>query len=144
MTQNELNVPTLQTPSRTSIAPRKKSGVEINRVCNDDRPFHEWYRFVLSYPPHLIQDYAERFGLMQKSSILDPFCGTGTTLVESKKLGIRSFGIEAHPMTAFASRKSNRSHQRSKDDVSNLEKPVDLSEIIIAWFVTTLVAWHDI
>lgn len=37
-------------------------------------------------------------------TVLDPFCGTGTTLVECKKLGISSVGIEAHPMPHFASR----------------------------------------
>jgi hypothetical protein len=36
--------------------------------------------------------------------VLDPFCGTGTTLVECKKQGIRSVGIEANPMACFASR----------------------------------------
>ncbi len=35
--------------------------------------------------------------------VLDPFCGTGTTLVECKKLGIPSVGIESNPMAAFAS-----------------------------------------
>lgn len=35
--------------------------------------------------------------------VLDPFCGTGTTLVECKKLGISSVGIEAHPMARFVS-----------------------------------------
>lgn len=35
--------------------------------------------------------------------VMDPFCGTGTTLVECKKLGIETVGIEANPVTAFAS-----------------------------------------
>jgi len=35
---------------------------------------------------------------------LDPFCGTGTTLVECKKLRIPSIGLEAHPMSALASK----------------------------------------
>jgi hypothetical protein len=34
---------------------------------------------------------------------LDPFCGTGTTIVECKKLGFASLGVEAHPMSHFAS-----------------------------------------
>jgi hypothetical protein len=34
---------------------------------------------------------------------LDPFCGTGTTLVECKKRGIASIGVEANPLAHFAS-----------------------------------------
>lgn len=79
-----------------------KNGL-LNRLGVDDRAAHNWYRFVLSFPPHLVRHYAERFELNSSSTLLDPFCGTGTTLVESKKLGIPSAGIEAHPMSHFAS-----------------------------------------
>ncbi|MBW4475012.1 MAG: site-specific DNA-methyltransferase [Stenomitos rutilans HA7619-LM2] len=58
---------------------------------------------MLSYPPHLVRDYLERFGVDQHSQVLDPFCGTGTTIVECKKLGIPSVGVEANPMAHLAS-----------------------------------------
>jgi hypothetical protein len=70
----------------------------------EDRAVHDWYRFVLSYPPHLVREYVERFRLSSKDRVLDPFCGTGTTVVECKKLGIPSTGIEANPVACFASR----------------------------------------
>jgi hypothetical protein len=73
-----------------------------NRLGEHDREAHRWYRFVLSFPPHLVRHYLDDFRLGPGSTLLDPFCGTGTTLVESKKLGIPSVGIEAHPFTAFA------------------------------------------
>ena len=76
---------------------------ENNKVRLEDRAAHGWYRFVLSYPPHLVRDYVERFGLGARQRVLDPFCGTGTTVVECKKLGVKSVGIEANPMPAFAS-----------------------------------------
>ena len=75
-----------------------------NRLQPSDQAAHEWYRFVLSFPPHLVREYLERFGIDGSKRVLDPFCGTGTTLVECKKLGIPSVGIEANPMASFASR----------------------------------------
>ena len=64
---------------------------------------HEWYRFVLSFPPHLVQDYLDRFGMRPGNTVLDPFAGTGTNLVECKKRRIASVGIESNPMAQFAS-----------------------------------------
>lgn len=79
-----------------------QNGNELNRLYEDDRPVHEWYRFVLSFPPHLVRLYVEKFGVAKGQLILDPFCGTGTTLVEAKKLGIKSVGVEANAMAHFA------------------------------------------
>lgn len=94
----------LEEPKAPAIAPamRRNSGAETNRLDPSDRAAHDWYRFVLSYPPHLVRDYVNQFGLGRSSCVLDPFCGTGTTLVECKKLSIPSIGIEAHPMSHFA------------------------------------------
>ena len=74
-----------------------------NKLRHGDRAVHDWYRFVLSFPPHLVQTYIDRFGLGSSNNVLDPFCGTGTTLVECKKLGIASVGLEPNPMAHFAS-----------------------------------------
>jgi hypothetical protein len=73
-----------------------------NKVLPEDLAVHDWYRFVLSFPPHLVRHYLTRFGASSQHIVLDPFCGTGTTLVECKKLGIPAVGVEAHPMTHFA------------------------------------------
>lgn len=74
-----------------------------NKLSPHDRAAHDWYRFVLSFPPHLVREYLARFGVTSGGIVLDPFCGTGTTLVECKKLGANSIGIEANPMPHFAS-----------------------------------------
>ena len=77
---------------------------EHNRLRIEDRAVHDWYRFVLSFPSHLVRDCLRAFGVSASMRVLDPFCGTGTTLVECKKLGIPSVGIEGNPVAGFASR----------------------------------------
>jgi hypothetical protein len=83
-------------------APQKNGN--MNRLFPEDEEAHRWYRFVLSYPPQLVRDYLSRFGVRRGKCVLDPFCGTGTTLVECKKLRIASVGLEAHPMAVLASK----------------------------------------
>jgi len=74
-----------------------------NKLDHSDRQFHDWYRFVLSYPPHLVRRYLNEFGLRENDIVLDPFCGTGTTLIEAKFQKVPSIGIEANPFAHFAS-----------------------------------------
>lgn len=85
------------------LSTNASSIVENNKIRPEDRCVHDWYRFVLSYPPHLVDDYLTAFGMVPGNRVLDPFCGTGTTLVECKKAGIASVGIEANPMAYVAS-----------------------------------------
>lgn len=88
--------------SPSSEAPSVISS-DDNSLSPEDRSFHDWYRFVLSFPPHLVRDYLQDFGVQPGDVVLDPFCGTGTTLVEAKLNQIASVGLEANPFPQFAS-----------------------------------------
>ena len=93
----------MNAPNTDLFSNAEAAAAKRNRVRSKDRAVHDWYRFVLSFPPHLVQHYLERFAISPSDTILDPFCGTGTTLVECKKSGIPSVGIESNPMARFAS-----------------------------------------
>jgi len=106
MQNKSLQIPLpLNLPPPKKISSRKASVISdnSNSVNPEDRNFHNWYRFVLSYPPHLVRDYINDFGLSEESIVLDPFCGTGTTLVEAKLNRIKAIGLEANPFPCFAS-----------------------------------------
>lgn len=90
-------LPTIALPPQQRDALKEK-----NKLAPNDRAAHDWYRFILSFPPHLVRDYLDRLGANASTRVLDPFCGTGTTVVECKKRSIPSVGIEMNPIAHFA------------------------------------------
>ncbi len=106
MQEQYFQYPLLLTLPLEGRSPANKSKVisnNSNSISPEDRAFHDWYRFVLSYPPHLVKDYINNFELDGQSIILDPFCGAGTTIVEAKLNRIKAVGLEANPFPYFAS-----------------------------------------
>lgn len=86
-------------------------------------PFHNWYNFVLGYSPQFPEYMLEREQLGTTDVVLDPFMGTGTTLVTCKSRCIPSQGIDANDFMVDAARtKLNwsldaRLLKRYRDDV---------------------------
>src|SRR5690349_74712 len=100
---------------------------ENNKLKAEDVCVHDWYRFILSFPPHLVRDYLSKFGITEGQVVLDPFCGTGTTLVECKKLGIESVGIEANPLPCFATGVKIDWSARPDDLLNHSEEVADIA-----------------
>jgi DNA modification methylase len=67
-------------------------------------PFHNWYNFVLGYSPEFPEYMIRRENLRQTDLVLDPFMGTGTTLVTCKQHQIPSEGIDANDFMVDAAR----------------------------------------
>lgn len=92
------------TPEKARPVRQGRHNPQGNKVDVKDRHFHEWYRFVLSFPPHLVRTYIEKFSMGDNVTLLDPFCGCGTTLVEGKLANLKTVGVEANPFAQFASK----------------------------------------
>jgi DNA modification methylase len=69
---------------------------------NKDKPIHRWVPWIAGYSYEFVQDVIERY-LDRPGTILDPFTGVGTTLVESLLAGHQSIGFEINPYAALAS-----------------------------------------
>ena len=52
----------------------------------------------------LIDNYIQEYHIQPAQTILDPFSGTGTTILAAKLQGIHGVGIEVNPFLCFASR----------------------------------------
>lgn len=82
--------------SRVNLSPVRQ------QFCNGE--IHNWYRIVTGYSDKLVSCLIDYFNISKEQKVLDPFCGTGTTLVECMKRGISAVGIDANPSSSFAAR----------------------------------------
>lgn len=74
------------------------------KCWSSDYGTHGFHRYVGRFPSHLIRALINAFGANENDIILDPFSGSGTTLVEARMLGIPAIGIEISPLSAMISR----------------------------------------
>ncbi|SCW97000.1 DNA methyltransferase [Ancylobacter rudongensis] len=57
-------------------------------------------KFISNIPRKLIKDFPPQKGL----ALLDPFCGSGTSLSEAQAAGIPSIGVDVNPIAVMISR----------------------------------------
>lgn len=61
-------------------------------------PVHGWFTYPAGFSYKAVEHSIEQAGLtVGKSTIYDPFMGSGTTNLVAKSLGFNSIGVEAHP-----------------------------------------------
>lgn len=59
-------------------------------------PFHNWYHFVLGYSPEFPEFMLKREQIGPDDVVVDPFMGSGTTLITCKQRGIPAHGVDAN------------------------------------------------
>src|SRR5689334_5466280 len=86
---------------------RSSRVVSTTAVLSRNTPVFDWYLMPESYSAPLVYGAIEEFAA-RGGTVLDPFCGTGTTLLAARLAGCNALGIEVNPFLCFASRVKTR------------------------------------
>lgn len=81
-----------------------------------------WYPYREGYSTELVTSFIEKLGIT--GAILDPFSGSGTTLLAARQAGLDSVGIEINPISVLVSESENDIY--SKEDISELNDFISL------------------
>ena len=73
-------------------------------VPNKHLPIYNWFYYKEGFSKELVEKLIDMFSLKKGDTVLDPFCGSGTTLVACKEHEINAVGLDVLPTAIFASR----------------------------------------
>ena len=73
-------------------------------VPNKKLPVYNWFYYKEGFSRDLVLELIRMFNIKEEQTVLDPFCGVGTTLLASQESGINSIGFDVHPVSVFVSK----------------------------------------
>lgn len=73
----------------------------LNYSTEKDNPFQRWYRYKEGFSMKFIEKIVEEYGSENMSVLLDPFAGSGTTVLAANKLGLKAIGFEVNPFSYY-------------------------------------------
>ncbi len=82
-------------------------------VPNKHLPVYNWLYYKEGYSRELVMYLLDHFAVAGGDTVLDPFCGSGTTLLACKEQHVASIGFDVLPVAVFASRVKTRNYNKS-------------------------------
>ena len=87
--------PAIQTLALKKTAARSaRSGTFTDNMKS---PIHRWFRYSAGFSAEWAEQLIHQ---LSPSSVLDPFAGSGTTLLAAEAAGVMAYGYESHPFVA--------------------------------------------
>jgi SAM-dependent methyltransferase len=83
-------------------------------VPNRNLPLYNWFYFKEGFSRDLVMLLLDRYAGKGNVNVLDPFCGSGTSLVACRERGLDSYGFDVLPLAALASRAKTNDYDPSE------------------------------
>ncbi len=73
----------------------------LNYSDDLNKPFQRWYRYKEGFSVELVEQLIREYSKHNKGIILDPFSGSGSTLLAANYMGYSGVGFEVNPFSYF-------------------------------------------
>ncbi|MEM2211694.1 MAG: class I SAM-dependent methyltransferase [Nitrososphaerales archaeon] len=83
------------------LEPKPEWAKLVTFIPNKKVPIHNWFYFKEGFSRDFVIKIFDIFKVREGMKILDPFCGSGTTLLVAKEFGIDACGVDASPLAVF-------------------------------------------
>lgn len=74
----------------------------VNTSVSKKEPFHRWIRYREGYAGELVKEILRRFPIQNDQAVLDPMCGSGSTMVACNEIGVHSVGLDVNPFAVLS------------------------------------------
>jgi DNA modification methylase len=88
----------------------------VNYASDLKTPIQRWYRYKEGYSIKLVDQILNKYKVKEGDLIVDPFCGSGSTLVQAKMRKCNSLGFEINPFSAFLARAKTQDYSKKDKD----------------------------
>lgn len=116
----------------------------LNYSDDLDKPFQRWYRYKEGFSIELVKHLILKYSKNPGGIILDPFAGSGSTLLAAKQMGYSGAGFEVNPFSFFLAQckldiysdQEIETFKRQYEEIllkaKNLDMPYQLPELSIS------------
>lgn len=77
---------------------------------------HGLHEYKGKFNPQVVRAIGNILGLTEQQHVLDPFCGSGTTLLECAHVGWHAVGIDRNPLAVKIANAKIRAFERARND----------------------------
>ncbi|MBN1874667.1 MAG: modification methylase [Anaerolineae bacterium] len=92
----------------------------VSFQANKTEVLHSWMKYREGFSASLVEILLDKFAIGPGDTILDPFAGSGTTLLVAQMMGLNATGIEILPHSVLAWKVKSRAFNYDTDELRTL------------------------
>ncbi|WP_270273007.1 MULTISPECIES: hypothetical protein [Enterococcus] len=94
----------------------------VHFQTTNEIPFQRWYSYREGYSYKLVQKFITKYNVT--GSILDPFMGSGSSILAGRFSNLKTYGIDVNPISLFVSEVENRNY--FEEDIKSIQNELGI------------------